>query len=129
MNRQYVESLVYEWDEVQKKGQLTFWALLAIYDGKKYAAEISEFMYSATNGRFEVRDQSLYRALRRLKSMGMLRVTEQKSPNSGPKRKYYHLTNVGETTLATFVDLYISPLGRPQVRNLLASLQRSNTRR
>lgn len=122
MSNSYAESLVYEWDEVYKKGQLTFWVLLAIYDGKKYAAEISEFMFNVTNGSFEVQEQSLYRALRRLKATSMVRVTEHKSPNSGPKRKYYHLTSVGKTVLTAFVDLHIAPLAKPEIKNLLSRL-------
>jgi len=123
VNDSYVESLVYEWDEVYKKGQLSLWVLLSIYDGKKYAAEISQFMYDATNGTFEVKEQSLYRALRRFKAMGIVHITEEESPNSGPKRKFYQLTDVGQVVLGTFVDLHIAPLTKPNIMKLLAKVQ------
>lgn len=129
MRDSYVESLVEEWDEVYKKGQLTFWVLLAIYDGKKYAAEISQFMYDETNGSFEVYEQSLYRALRRIKAAGMVRVSEEASPSSGPKRKYYSLTNVGETVLADFVTQHIAPLTKPKIASLLSRVQQKAKRR
>lgn len=119
MNKQYVDELVAEWDEVYKKGQLSLWTLLGVYDGKKYAAQIADFMYQATNGTFEVQEQSLYRALRRFKGMGMVRVTEEDSPNGGPRRKFYELTDVGKTVLAAFIDLHITPLTNPTMISLL----------
>lgn len=119
MNKDYVNELVAEWDEVYKKGQLSLWVLLAVSDGKKYAAEIAEFMYQATNGTFEVQEQSLYRALRRFKGMGMVLVTEEDSPNGGPRRKFYELTAVGKTVLAAFIDLHVGPLIDPAMMRLL----------
>lgn len=119
MNDNYVDTLVYEWDEVYKKGQLGLWVLLSLHDGKKYAAEISEFMYRATNGTFEVQEQSLYRALRRFKGMEMVSVVEEDSPNGGPKRKFYELTPVGREVLARFIELHIEPLVRPDIKTII----------
>lgn len=119
MNQEYINELVAEWDEVYKKGQLSLWVLLSISDGKKYAAEIAEFMYRATNGTFEVQEQSLYRALRRFKGMGMVAVIEEDSPNGGPRRKFYELTAVGKSVLATFINLHVAPLINPEMIRLL----------
>jgi len=119
MNYTRVESLISEWDDVYKKGQLSLWVLLAIYDGKKFAAEIQEFLYAATDEAFEVKEQSLYRALRRFKSMGLVKVSEEESPNGGPKRKVYSLTDEGILLLSRFIDLHISPLFKPDITNLL----------
>ena len=119
MNDNHVDTLVYEWDEVYKKGQLGLWLLLGIYEGKKYAAEISEFMYEATDGTFEVQEQSLYRALRRFKGMGMVTVTEEDSPNGGPKRKFYELTDTGKAVLAKFLQIHIRPLTKPNITKLI----------
>jgi PadR family transcriptional regulator, regulatory protein PadR len=118
-----VEQLVYEWDDVYKKGQSSLWVLLSLYDGKKYAAEIAEFMYDATNGTFEVKDQSLYRALRRFKGMDMVSVSEEDSPNGGPKRKFYELTPLGRAVLAQFISLHIMPLMNPRVRTIIEQAQ------
>lgn len=115
--------MVADWDDVYKKGQLTLWILLAIYDGKKYAAQITEFMDKATGGAFEVKEQSLYRALRRFSSMKLVHITEEQSPNSGPKRKYYELTQTGEAMLGTFVRIHITPLYRPEVAKLLQQVE------
>jgi PadR family transcriptional regulator, regulatory protein PadR len=123
MDNNHVEQLVYEWDEVYKKGQSSLWVLLSIHDGKKYSAEISSFMYDATDGTFEVKEQSLYRALRRFKGMGMVSVTEEDSPNGGPKRKFYELTPLGREVLARFIKLHIAPLMHPQVKAIIEQAQ------
>ena len=123
MSSRSVDGLVADWDEVYKKGQLSLWVLLAVYDGKKYAAQISDFMSEATNGEFEVKEQSLYRALRRFDDMGLVRITLEESPSSGPKRKYYQLTQTGEVVVGRFVTLNIAPLLQPHIIKLLQSVQ------
>lgn len=123
MEERRIEELVYEWDDVYKKGQSSLWILLSLYDDRKYSAEISEFMYEATNGTFEVKEQSLYRALRRFKGMGMVTVTEEDSPNGGPKRKFYELTQPGREVLGRFIDLHIAPLMQPQIKSIIERAQ------
>lgn len=123
MSIRSIDELVADWDDVYKKGQLTLWVLLAVFEGKKYAAQISEFMYDATNGVFEVKEQSLYRALRRFDDMGLVQISLEESPNSGPKRKYYQLTERGEEVVGRFVELNIAPLLKPSIIKLLHSVQ------
>ena len=123
MDSDYIDELVYEWDEVYKKGQLSLWVLLSLYDGKKYAAEIADYMNRTTDGAFEVQEQSLYRALRRFKAMKMVSVSEEASPNGGPKRKFYELTQVGKSVLAQFIKLHIAPLTQPSIAKLLQNIQ------
>jgi PadR family transcriptional regulator PadR len=123
MNTNRVNILVAEWDDVYKKGQLSLWILIAIFDGKKYAAQINDFMHAATNGTFEVKEQSLYRALRRFHAMKLIVITMQESPSGGPQRKYYELTPEGEEVLRRFVALNINPLLRPNVSQLVKRLQ------
>lgn len=123
MSIRSIDELVADWDDVYKKGQLTLWVLLAVFEGKKYAAQISEFMYDATNGVFEVKEQSLYRALRRFDDMGLVQISLEESPNSGPKRKYYQLTERGEEVVGRFVELNVAPLLKPSIIKLLHSVQ------
>lgn len=122
MNDDVINGLVDDWDDVYKKGQLGVWILLSIYDGRKYTAEIIEFMDKASHGHFAVKEQSLYRALRRFKDMGLVDVTEEQSPNSGPKRKYYELTELGVVVLGKFATLNIRPLLQPQISTLINHL-------
>lgn len=79
-------------------------------------------MYDSTNGQFEVKEQSLYRALRRFSDMGLVTITEEESPNAGPKRKYFELTAIGRQVLGEFVRLNISPLLKPATLQLITSL-------
>lgn len=123
MNTRLVNELVADWDEVYKKGQLSLWVLLAIYDGKKYAAQITDFMNEASGGAFEVKEQSLYRALRRFGTMGLVTTSSEQSPTSGPKRKYYTLTAEGAAVLSQFVSLHIQPLMKPSTAQLLQEIQ------
>lgn len=123
MDYKLINSLVEDWDDVYKKGQLTLWILLAVSDGKKYAAQITDFMKNATGGNFGVKEQSLYRALRRFDAMGLMHVTEEQSPSSGPKRKYYELTEQGEVVLGRFIKLHIAPLFDLRVSTLLMNAQ------
>lgn len=115
MDEDVISGLVDDWDDVYKKGQLGVWILLAIYESRKYTAEITDFMEGASNGHFSVKEQSLYRALRRFNDMGLVHVTEEQSPNSGPKRKYYELTELGKKVLGRFVALNIQPLLKPNI--------------
>lgn len=124
MNHAHVKSLVDDWDEVYRRSQLTLWVLLSLAHGEKYSAEIAQFMADATNDVFVVQEQSLYRALRRFKRMGLVRITERDSPQ-GPKRKYYSLTDMGEEVLRHFLQLHIQPMYRPQITDIItAVLQR-----
>ncbi len=123
MDTEIVDELVADWDEVYKKGQLSLWILLAISDERKYAAQITDFMHDATNGTFEVKEQSLYRALRRFSSMGLVTITEVESPSSGTKRKYYQLSERGQAVLGRFITIHIAPLLKPPVNELLRKAQ------
>lgn len=123
MNENTVNQLVEEWDDVYKKGQLSFWVLLSIYEGEKYALQITEFMDTVSGGQFEVKEQSLYRALRRFKDMGLVSIEQRESPNSGPKRKYYSLTQTGIAVLQQFSERNIIPLTQDPTHLLVIKLQ------
>lgn len=127
MDEDVINGLVADWDDVYKKGQLGFWILLSIYDGRKYTAEIIDFMNTATSGHFEVKEQSLYRALRRFHSMQLVDITEQPSPNSGPMRKYYELSSLGRIVLGRFITLHIMPLTQPSVNKLITRAAKEAT--
>ncbi len=125
-NEHLINDLVTDWDEVYKKGQLTLWVLLAILDGKKYAQEITVFMNQATNGHLNVKEQSLYRALRRFTSLGLVSVSKEASPGGGPDRKYYRLTETGRAVLQKFITMHIEPLLTPSTRTLLETISKES---
>lgn len=126
MNEDVINGLVDDWDDVYKKGQLGLWILLAVYEGRKYTAEITDFMESASHGHFTVKEQSLYRALRRFNDMGLVHVTEEQSPNSGPKRKYYELTELGKAVLGRFTAMNIMPLLQPKISTIITNVAKES---
>lgn len=101
---EYERKLLEGWEEIYKRGLLTMWLLLATRDQPRYATEIAEFVECHTNGSMSVDDRSLYRALRRLKSLHLLEESARPGERSGAPRKYYQLTLSGEKILATFLD-------------------------
>lgn len=127
MNDHRIEQLVADWDEVFKKGQLTFWVLLAIAKRPQYASEIALFITQATNGHLTVTEQSLYRALRRFRSMGLVEVTKHPSPHGGPERKYYSLTQGGTQTLQRFAARNIQPFFAPAVQQYINRISKRRT--
>lgn len=122
MRKHIISDIVADWDEVYKKGQLTLWILIALFDGKKYAQEIALFMSNATNGSFIVTEQSLYRALRRFRTLGLVTLQKEPSPEGGTDRKYYSLTESGEEVLRRFVVLHITPLQSSHIQHLIKKL-------
>lgn len=98
------------------------WVLLAIYDGEKYAQEIILYITSATDGNLEVREQSLYRTLRRFSSLGLVKLTKKPS-SAGPDRKYYSMTERGAAVLSEFTRRNIAPLLQPTINALFTRLQ------
>lgn len=122
LNTSKIIELVDDWEEVYNRGQATLWILLALLDGEKYAQEITLFITRATNGHLAIREQSLYRALRRFNSLGMLSYQKRPSPDAGPDRKYYRLTPDGEAVLKEFVTRHIAPLTSSTTLTLLKKL-------
>lgn len=99
----FEEELLHGWEEVYNRGQLTLWILLALKDEAKYMAEIQQFIREATEHVLSVEEQSIYRALRRYHTAGMVGYTEEPSEN-GPDKKVYALTATGRKVLEAFIE-------------------------
>jgi PadR family transcriptional regulator PadR len=99
----YEKKLLKAWEEVYKKGQLTFWILIALKEGPKHMAAIKEFIATFTHGTIQADDQSVYRALRRYQTAEMLAFTTIPG-EGGPDRKVYELTSIGMRVLDSFTD-------------------------
>ena len=78
-----------------KKGVLEFCILSVLSDGDHYPSEIIQKMKEA---KLIVVEGTLYPLLMRLKNDGLLSYRWEES-SSGPPRKYYKLTPVGEQFL------------------------------
>ncbi len=79
-----------------RKGMLEFCVLLLLKDCDAYASEIITEMKEA---QLIVMEGTLYPLLTRLKNDGLLSYRWEESP-SGPPRKYYSITPLGQEFLA-----------------------------
>jgi PadR family transcriptional regulator, regulatory protein PadR len=118
MDTQYKDKLLKAWEEVYKKGQLTFWILLSLKENPKYMDEIKNFIEKESESTFTCEEQSLYRALRKLYDVEIVEY-KMGEGNKGPQRKYYTLTNLGRELLQEFIKRNIAILYKDSIKNLL----------
>ena len=97
----YEDRLLEGWEDVHKKAQLSLLILLALKESPKHVAQIKQFILDATHGLQTTDEQSLYRSLRRFTSAEMVEYEETQS-KSGPNKKLYKLTEIGESVLQKF---------------------------
>lgn len=86
-----------------RKGMLEFCVLLLLRSGDAYASQIIAQMKEA---RLIVMEGTLYPLLTRLKNDGLLSYRWEESP-SGPPRKYYSITPLGQEFLSQLQDSWM----------------------
>ena len=119
MKSSYEDKLLQGWEEVFRKAQLAPWIMLALKDGPKHMAAIKRFIHSSTGGAVSADDQSYYRALRRYHRAQMLEYVSRPG-QSGPDRKVYHLSAIGERVLREFLKRnFTDVFYRPVVKKLI----------
>ena len=106
------------WEETYKKGQLTLWIFLSLKEGPKYVQGLQESIESFSNGTIRAEEQSLYRTLRKFYHLKMVDFSAGKG-HKGPDRKYYHLTELGESLLQSFVERNILLFFQEPLKGLL----------
>jgi DNA-binding PadR family transcriptional regulator len=119
--------LLTKWEETYKKGLLSFWILLLLYERPSYPYEMSAEVTKISQGTISVDDNSIYRALNRFESVGIVRSELQQS-NTGPQRKYYSLTDKGQALLAEFIQRNIQVFEAPSVSERIANVLENSTR-
>jgi PadR family transcriptional regulator, regulatory protein PadR len=97
-----VEDLLNNWEEVYKKGLMTFWLLLFLNDRPAYAYEASEEIGKLSQNTIKADENSMYRALNRFETLSIVK-SELKQSSIGPSRKYYSLTKKGIALLSKFI--------------------------
>lgn len=117
-NQKYKTDLLTSWEETYKKGQLTFWLLLALRDKSLYVSEIKDFIETATNGTISCEEQSIYRSLRKYYDLEIVDY-ELRQGHKGPDRKYYFLTIIGKELLHEFTQRNISILYNKKLSDLI----------
>ena len=94
-----------EWTAELKKGSIQL-CLLALLTGEaKYGFQLIKELRELSDGFFDVKEGTLYPALRRLEERGFVR-SEWVEREVGVPRKYYTLTNRGRTALAEATQVW-----------------------
>jgi DNA-binding PadR family transcriptional regulator len=126
MTNDHIGELLTKWEESYKKGLLSFWILLLLYERSSYPYEMSAEVAKISLGTISVDDNSIYRALNRFESVGIVRSELQQS-STGPQRRYYSLTQKGKTLLVEFIQRNVQVFETPSVAERIdAVLQNSS---
>ncbi len=112
MGRLSTGDLLTTWESAYKKGLLTFFLLLILYEQESYAFELAPRVGEYSQGTLTADENSIYRALNRFESLGMVRSTWRES-DVGPNRRYYHLTDAGKELLRAFTQRNLLLFQRP----------------
>ena len=124
MNLDEIDRLLLNWEEVYKKGLLTFWLLLLLHERAAYAYEINDAVQEISQGTISADNNSIYRALSRFEALGIVN-SDLRQSDIGPARKYYDLSEKGVLLLGKFIQrnilLFETPLVAERIRNLLKS--------
>ena len=113
--------LLSKWEESYKKGLLSFWILLLLYERPSYPYEMSAEVAKISQSTISVDDNSIYRALNRFESVGIVKSELQQS-NTGPQRKYYSLTSTGKDLLSEFTRRNIQVFETPSVSERISAV-------
>jgi DNA-binding PadR family transcriptional regulator len=121
MTNNDISDLLNKWEETYKKGLLSFWILLLLYERPSYPYEMSAEVAKISQGTISVDDNSIYRALNRFETAGIVKSELQQS-STGPQRRYYDLTNTGKTLLTEFIQRNIQVFETPSVSERIATV-------
>lgn len=121
-----IAELLSKWEETYKKGLLSFWILLLLYERPTYPYEMSAEVAKISQGTISVDDNSIYRALNRFESVGIVKSELQQS-STGPQRKYYSLTTTGKALLTEFIQRNIQVFETPSVAERITSVLQNSS--
>jgi len=94
-----------EWVAELKRGSIQLCLLSLLSQGKKYGLQIINELREMSNGFFDLKEGTLYPALRRLEERGYLK-SEWVERESGIPRRYYQLTEKGKGVLADATEVW-----------------------
>jgi len=121
-----IGELLNKWEETYKKGLLSFWILLLLYERPSYPYEMSAELAKISQGTISVDDNSIYRALNRFESVHIVK-SELKQSNTGPQRKYYSLTTTGKALLTEFIQRNIQVFETPFVAERISTVLQNSS--
>jgi PadR family transcriptional regulator PadR len=94
-----------EWVAELKKGSVQLLLLALLKNSPKYGFQIIRELREVTDGFFDLKEGTLYPALRRLEAKGYLR-SEWHTDEEGGPRKYYHITDLGRKALKEATEVW-----------------------
>lgn len=112
------KDLLESWEEIYKRGHLTFWVLLSLWREPLEYGDIVASIERLSNGTCQVTEQSLYRALRRFDDAGLVNMQSGKNKRS----KLYSLTLTGRLVLQHFTNRTIQPFYSPNMQQLVKEI-------
>ena len=101
MTKDIEQKLLTDWEEVFRQGLLNFWILTALKDASMSVGDLCDEIAKLTNNLYTPAEQSLYRVLRKNYSLDLVNFTLVPG-NSGPEKKLYSLSTLGERLLQDF---------------------------
>jgi DNA-binding PadR family transcriptional regulator len=116
-----LDELLTQWEEVYKKGLLSFWILLLLHQEEMYAYEMTAVIANMSQGTVIVDEKSVYRALKRFEENKIIQSTLRKS-DVGPPRRYFSLTKMGQELLLKFCQRNILIFQKPDVSAAIQTL-------
>lgn len=93
------------------KGNMSLIILSSLTDGEKYGYEITKKVSGLTNGTIQLKEGSLYPALHKLESKGLVEGRWVQQEQGKPGRKYYRLTDEGLMTVKQEKEKWKSFIG------------------
>ncbi len=116
-----INKLLLNWEEVYKKGLLTFWLLLLLHERPAYAYEINDAIQKLSQETISADNNSIYRALSRFEDMGIVN-SQLRSSDLGAARKYYQLSKKGVALLGKFIQRNILLFETPEIAERIHSV-------
>lgn len=116
-----IKQLIEKWEEIYKRGLLSFWLLLLLSERPYYPYEIGDALREVSQGSITADKNSIYRALSRFEELQIVS-SEIKASDTGPARRYYHLTPKGQQLLSEFIRRNILVFGASPVKNRIATI-------
>ena len=118
MNSPSLDSLLNQWEESYKKGLLSFWLLLLLAQRRAYPYEIKAAINEMSRNTINADENSIYRALNRLADSGIVD-SELLPSETGPSRRYFFLTSLGQELLSCFITRNILVFEQAEVADLI----------